>query len=42
MECKWGYAKIKKPTAFLSTYPDAAYGIVNQQNYLDWVAYKPE
>jgi predicted AAA+ superfamily ATPase len=42
MECKWGNAKIKKPTAFLSAYPNAVYDIINQQNYLDWVAYRSE
>lgn len=36
-EMKWGKARGKSPKDFLSTYRDAEYHIVNQENYLDFV-----
>ena len=34
-ECKWKNSRAKKPVAFDKAYPDAAFMIVNQDNYLD-------
>jgi hypothetical protein len=36
-EMKWGKAKVKPPTEWLAAYPDAAFSLVNQDNYLEFV-----
>ena len=37
MECKWKNAKAKIPLAFAKAYPDAAFNIITNDNYLDWI-----
>jgi hypothetical protein len=37
-EVKWGKAKVKPPTEWLAAYPDAAFTLVNQDNYLEFIA----
>lgn len=37
-ECKWKNNQAKKPNAFDKAYPDAAFTIVDQENYLDFIA----
>jgi predicted AAA+ superfamily ATPase len=36
-EMKWGKAKVKPPTEWRAAYPDASFGLVNQENYLEFV-----
>lgn len=36
-EMKWGKAKVKPPTEWLAAYPEAAFALVNQDNYLEFV-----
>ncbi|HCC53795.1 MAG TPA: AAA family ATPase [Desulfobulbaceae bacterium] len=36
-EMKWGKAKVKPPTEWLAAYPEAAFSLVNQGNYLEFV-----
>lgn len=37
-ECKWKKGQVKPPRAWTTTYPQASYTVVNQDNYLDFVA----
>jgi predicted AAA+ superfamily ATPase len=37
-EYKWGKAKAKTPTEFAKSYPNASFEIINQDNYLDFIA----
>ena len=37
-ECKWQPRSVKKPLAFGKAYPEADFIIVDQTNYLDWIA----
>jgi uncharacterized protein len=37
-ECKWGAKKTKKPVAFDRAYPEADFTVIDQTNYLDWIA----
>lgn len=37
-EMKWGKAKAKPPTEWLAAYPEAAFTMVNQENYLEFIA----
>jgi predicted AAA+ superfamily ATPase len=37
-ECKWGTRKAKKPVAFDRAYPEADFTIIDQTNYLEWIA----
>jgi len=37
LECKWRADKSKIPVAFSKAYPEAAFNIVNKDNYLGWV-----
>ncbi len=37
-EYKYGKTKTKIPTEFSKSYPDATYEIINQDNYLDYIA----
>lgn len=37
LECKWSNAKRKIPVAFEKAYPDAAFTIIDQNNYLKWI-----
>jgi hypothetical protein len=34
---KWGKSKVKPPTEWLAAYPEAAFNLVNQANYLEFV-----
>ena len=34
---KWGKSKVKIPTEFVKSYPDAKFEIINQENYLDFI-----
>jgi predicted AAA+ superfamily ATPase len=36
-EYKWGKSKVKIPTEFAKSYPDAKFEIINQENYLDFI-----
>jgi uncharacterized protein len=36
-ECKWNHSKSKLPVAFANAYPDATFGVINQDNYLEWI-----
>lgn len=36
-EMKWGKAKVKPPSEWLAAYPEAAFALVNQDNYLEFV-----
>jgi len=36
-EMKWGKARVKPPTEWLAAYPEAAFTLVNQENYLEFV-----
>lgn len=36
-EMKWGKARVKPPTEWLSAYPEAAFSLVTQDNYLEFV-----
>ena len=36
-EYKWGKGKIKIPTEFAKSYPNATFEIINQENYLDFI-----
>jgi len=36
-EMKWGKAKVKPPTEWLAAYPEAAFALVNKDNYLEFV-----
>ena len=36
-EMKWGKAKVKPPTEWQAAYPEAAFAVVNQANYLEFV-----
>jgi len=36
-EMKWGKAKVKPPTEWQAAYPEAAFALVNQGNYLEFV-----
>lgn len=37
-EFKWKQNKVKKPTEFLKTYKNSCFKIINQDNYLDFIA----
>lgn len=37
-EIKWGDKKIKEPSIWRKTYPNAEFEIINQENYLDFIA----
>ncbi len=37
IECKWKKGKTKPPIAFAKAYPDAAFAVADQDNYLDWI-----
>lgn len=37
LECKWKNTKTKIPAAFAKAYPDAAFNIIDQDNYLEWI-----
>ena len=37
LECKWKKGKTKMPAAFKKAYPDAAFNVVDQENYLSWI-----
>jgi predicted AAA+ superfamily ATPase len=37
LECKWNKGNVKKPVAFEKAYPEAAFEIIDQKNYLDWI-----
>lgn len=37
-ECKWQHHSVKKPVAFTKAYPEADFIIIDQTNYLDWIA----
>ena len=37
-EIKWGDKKIKEPKIWRETYPNAKYKVINQENYLDFIA----
>ncbi len=37
IECKWQKGKAKIPLAFAKAYPDAAFEIVDKDNYLSWI-----
>jgi len=37
-EMKWGQRKTKRPNDFLETYAGSKYQIINQENYLDFIA----
>ncbi len=37
LECKWQVKNAKKPAAFAKAYPEAAFTVVDQNNYLDWI-----
>jgi len=36
-EIKWGKARGKPPTEWLTAYPDAAFALVNKENYLEFI-----
>jgi hypothetical protein len=36
-EMKWGKTRVKPPTEWLSAYPEAAFSVVTQDNYLEFV-----
>ena len=36
-EYKYGKVKAKIPTEFAKSYPEAAFEIINQDNYLDYI-----
>lgn len=36
-EMKWGKTRVKPPTEWLSAYPEAAFSLVTQDNYLEFV-----
>jgi predicted AAA+ superfamily ATPase len=36
-EMKWGKKKVKPPTEWRASYPDADFALVNQENYLEFV-----
>ena len=36
-EMKWGKARVKPPSEWLAAYPEAAFSLVNQDNYLEFV-----
>ena len=36
-ELKWNETKVKTPVAFANAYPDAAFRVVNRNNYLDFL-----
>lgn len=36
-EYKWGKGKVKIPTEFAKSYPDASFQVINQDNYLDFI-----
>ena len=38
IECKWQKGKAKVPIAFAKAYPDAAFNIVDQDSYLEWIS----
>ena len=37
-EIKWGDKKIKEPKIWRETYPNAEYKVINQENYLEFIA----
>jgi uncharacterized protein len=37
-ECKWGTRKAKKQAAFARAYPEADFTVIDQTNYLEWIA----
>jgi predicted AAA+ superfamily ATPase len=37
-EFKWGERNAKVPKTWLDTYPGAGFGVVNRNNYLDWLS----
>ena len=36
-ELKWSKEKVKAPSQWTKAYPDAAFNLVNQWNYIDWL-----
>ena len=36
-ECKWQNKKVKTPAAFAKAYPEAAFAVIHQENYLEWI-----
>lgn len=36
-EIKWGSKKVKAPSAFMETYKNASFKVINQENYLDFI-----
>ena len=36
-ECKWAKAKAKIPGAFIKSYPQAKYTVINKENYWEWI-----
>jgi predicted AAA+ superfamily ATPase len=36
-EYKWGNSKVKIPTEFAKSYPNAMFEVINQDNYLDYI-----
>ena len=36
-EMKWGKARGKPPTEWLAAYPEAAFALVNKENYLEFI-----
>ncbi len=37
LECKWQAKGVKNPAAFAKAYPKAAFAVIDQTNYLDWI-----
>lgn len=37
-EIKWGSKKVKEPKIWRETYPNAEFKVINQENYLDFIA----
>jgi len=37
-EIKWGSKKVKAPSAFMETYKNASFEVINQENYLDFIS----
>jgi uncharacterized protein len=36
-EIKWQQARVKTPAAFASTYPEATFSVIHQENYLEFI-----
>lgn len=37
-ECKWKAGKLNAPVAFSKAYPEAAFNVITQENYLDYIS----